>query len=82
MRQELMCAQSEVSSKHTEHMHQELLHTLSIYASVFYAHAQLKRKNSKFENVPSKHAEHMRKELLFTLSIRNQMMPSSPKNAK
>jgi hypothetical protein len=40
MCQEQMHAQSAVSSKHTEHMHQELLHTLT--------YAQLKRKNSKF----------------------------------
>ncbi len=39
------------------------------YASVSYAYAQLKRKNSKFEKVPSKHAEHMRKELISALSF-------------
>jgi hypothetical protein len=72
MRQELIHAQSSVPSKHPEHMHQELLQTLSIYASVSYAYAQLKHKNSKFGkpgNVPSKHAEHTRKELVSALSF-------------
>ncbi len=40
------------------------------YASVPYAYAQHKLKNSKFENVPSKHAEHTRQELMRELSMR------------
>ncbi len=50
------------------HTGQELMRTLSTrvknwcvpwaYASVSFAYAQHKRKNSKFEKVPSKHAEH------------------------
>ncbi len=74
-----MHAQSSVPSKHPEHMHQELLHTLSIYASVSYAHAQHKRKNSRLEKVPSKHAEHTHKELMRSLSfcVRNCCSSSS-----
>jgi hypothetical protein len=69
-----MHAQSAVHSKNPEHMHQELLHTLSIhvYASVSYTYAQLKHKNSKFEKVPSKYAELPRQELLYTLIMRNR----------
>ena len=62
-----------------EYTGQELMHSLNIrvrnwcipwaYASVSYAYAQHKHKNSIFEKVPSKHAEHAHKELMRALSL-------------
>jgi len=53
-----------------ERTRQELMLIPWSYASVSYAYAQHKRKNSKFVKVPSKYAEHTHKELMHSLSIR------------